>query len=316
MKRLLAAAALALPAVAFAFPERPVTFIVPFPPGGATDIVSRQLATQVAPRLGQPVVIENRAGAGGTIGTAAVAKAAPDGYTIGLATTSAVAIAPSVYRDLPYDSSKAFAPVIEIARGPYILSVRAGLPVQNVNELIAHAKQNPGKLNFGSPGKGTTHHLSTELLRQVAGLDMVHVPYKGGGPAWAALVAGEIDVLFDTMPQPIPIWKSGKARALGVSGARRLAALPEVATFAEQGLKGVEPHFFFGVLAPAGTPAPVVARLHAAYAEALRSPELNEAFAKLAIEPSPGTSEAFATQLAAEIAHWREVVRKAGMKAE
>lgn len=316
MKKLLLLAAFTCTASAQSWPEKPITFIVPFPPGGATDTVSRQIAAQVAPRLGQPIVVENRSGAGGTIGTNAIAKAAPDGYTIGLATTSAVAIAPSVYKDLPYESPKAFAPVIEIARGPYILSVRSSLPVQNMKEFIAHVRANPGKLNFGSPGKGTTHHLSTEMLSQVAGLNMVHVPYKGGTPAWAALVAGEIDVLFDTMPQPIPIWKGGKARALGVSGTRRLAALPDVATFAEQGIQGLEPHFFFGVLAPSGTPAPVVARLHAAYGEALRSPELREVFARLAIDPSPGTSQEFAARLASEVTHWGEVVRKAGIKPE
>ena len=315
-KLLLLAAAVSCSAAAQTWPERPITFIVPFPPGGATDIVSRQIGAQMAPRLGQPMVVENRAGAGGTIGTNALAKAAPDGYTLGLATTSAVAIAPSVYKDLPYESPRAFAPIIEIARGPYILSVHPGLPVQNVKDLIAHAKQNPGKLNFGSPGKGTTHHLSTELLKQVAGLDMVHVPYKGGGPAWAALVAGEVTVLFDTMPQPIPLWKSGKARAIGVSGTTRLAALPDVATFAEQGIQGLEPHFFFGVLAPAGTPAPVVARLHVAFSESLRSPELKEVFAKLSIDPSPGSTAEFSARLVSEVTHWREVVRKAGMKPE
>jgi tripartite-type tricarboxylate transporter receptor subunit TctC len=210
---LLLLAALAAPVFAQAWPDRPVTFIVPFPPGGATDIVSRQIAAQAGPRLGQQVVVENRSGAGGTIGTAAIAKAAPDGYTIGLATTSAVAIAPSVYKDLPYDSPKAFAPVIEIARGPYILSVRTGLPVQNVKELIAHAKQNPGKLNFGSPGKGTTHHLSTELLSQVAGLDMVHVPYKGGTPALTDLAAGQIQVSCQPLPSLPAFAKTGRIRS-------------------------------------------------------------------------------------------------------
>ncbi len=316
--RALAAVLLLAANVAFAqgFPSRPVTLVNGFPPGGGPDILARQLAVAVSKRLGQQMVVENSPGASGTIGAGTVARAVPDGHTLLFGVASNLAIGPATLKDVPYDPLTSFAPVIEIARGPYILSVRTGLPVQNVKELIAHAKQNPGKLNFGSPGKGTTHHLSTELLRQVAGLDLVHVPYKGGTPAWAAIVAGEIDVLFDTMPQPIPIWKGGKARAIAVSGTKRLAALPDVATFAEQGIKGVEPHFFFGVLAPAGTPAPVVARLHAAYSEALRSPEMRDTFSKLAIEPSPGTTEAFAAQVASEIVHWREVVQKAGLKPE
>ena len=301
-------------ALAQPFPSKPVTMIVPFPPGGSVDAVARQIAAGTTQYLGQSVVVENKVGAGGTIGSGFVAKAAPDGYTILLGTTSALAVSPATYKNVPYDSLKSFVPIIEVTRGPFVLSVKNSLPANDIRELVEMAKKNPGKLNSGSAGQGSVHHLALELFKQVAGIDIVHVPYKGGAPAWTAVIAGDIDMLFDSMPGPYMF--RGQAKPLAVAGPQRLAGLPNVPTFAEQGFPGVETVFFWAMLAPAGTPADVVAKLNTALGQALRDPGVRAEFGKQSMETSPGTQEEIARFMASEIPRWRQVVQKAGLKPE
>jgi len=301
-------------AAAQAFPSRPVTMVVPFPGGGSVDVVARQMGARFAHYLGQNVVVENRVGAGGTIGTGAVAKAAPDGYTVLLGTTSALGVSPALYKSVPYDPLTSFVPIVEVTRGPFVISVRPDVPAKNLAELIALAKSQPGKLNSGSAGQGSVHHLALEMFKQAAGIDIVHVPFKGGGPAWQALLGGNIDVMFDSMPGPLLF--PGRVRTLAVAGPARLPGLPDVPTFAEAGLPGVETIFFWVMLAPAGTPQDVVAKLYSAFSQALRDPALKGDFAKLSMETTPGTQEEIAAFMAREIPRWREVVRKAGLKPE
>ena len=306
--------ALSFAALAQPFPAKPVTMIVPFPPGGSVDAVARQVAAGLAKYLGQSVVVENKVGAGGTIGSGIAAHAAPDGYTILLGTTSALAVSPALYKSVPYDSLKSFVPIIEVTRGPFVLSVKNSLPVGNVRELVDLAKKNPGKLNSGSAGQGSVHHLALEMFKQAAGVDIVHVPYKGGAPAWTAVIAGDIDMLFDSMPGPYMF--QGRAKPLAVAGPNRLPGLPDVPTVAEQGFPGVETVFFWALLAPAGTPADVVAKLNAAAGQALRDPGVRAEFGKQSMETSPGTPEEIARFMALEIPRWRLAVLKAGLKQE
>jgi tripartite-type tricarboxylate transporter receptor subunit TctC len=308
------AAGAATGAAAQTYPSKPVTLVNAFPPGGSTDIIARQLAAKLSQRFGQQVVVDNRAGASGTIGAASVARAEPDGYTMLFGVAANLAVAPAVLKSLPYDPVKSFAPVVEIARGPYVLTVNPSVPAKDLAEFVAYAKQNPGKLNYGSPGQGSVHHLVNEMLKQATGIDMVHVPYKGGAPMYAGVVAGEVQVLIDTMPGPLAHIRSGKIRALGVTGDRRLAVLPAVPSFAEQGVRGVDAQFWWGIVVPAGTPQPVTARLNAEITRALADPEIKATFENQNIDPSPGTPEAFGAWIAAERARWTEVVAKAGIK--
>jgi len=308
------AAAAAAATGAQTYPAKPVTLVNAFPPGGATDIVARQLAAKLSQRFGQQVVVDNRAGAAGTIGAAAVARADPDGYTILFAVAANMAVAPAVLKNVPYDPVKSFAPVIEIARGPYVLMVNPAVPVKDLAEFVAYAKRNPGKLNYATPGQGSVHHLVNEMLKQATGIDTVHVPYKGGAPMYTAVVAGEVEVLIDGMPGPLAHIRAGKVRALGVTGDKRLAVLPDVRSFAEQGVKGVDAQFWWGIVVPAGTPPPIIARLNAEIAQALADPEIRATFEKQNIEPSPGTAEAFGAWIAAERARWAQVVAKANIK--
>ncbi len=309
-------AAAATGAAAQGYPAKPVTLVNAFPPGGSTDIVARQLAAKLSQRFGQQFVVDNRAGAAGTIGAASVARAEPDGYTMLFGVAANLAVAPAVLKSLPYDPVKSFAPVVEIARGPYILMVNPSVPAKDVAELVAYARQNPGKLNYGSPGPGSVHHLVNEMLKQATGIDIVHVPYKGGAPMYTAIVAGEVQVLIDGMPGPLAHVRGGRVRALGVTGDRRLAVLPDVKSFAEQGVKGVEAQFWWGIVVPAGTPQPVIARLNAEITQALADPEIRATFEKQSIDPSPGTAEALGALIAAESVRWAQVVAKAGIKPE
>jgi tripartite-type tricarboxylate transporter receptor subunit TctC len=311
-----AAAVVATGVGAQTYPAKPITLVNAFPPGGSTDIIARQLAAKLSQRLAQQVVVDNRAGASGTIGAASVARAEPDGYTMLFGVAANLAVAPAVLKSLPYDPVKSFASVVEIARGPYVLTVNPSVPAKDVAEFVAYAKQNPGKLNYGSPGQGSVHHLVNEMLKQATGIDLVHVPYKGGAPMYTAVVAGEVQVLIDGMPGPLAHIRSGKIRALGVTGDRRLAVLPDVKSFAEQGIKGVDAQFWWGIVVPAGTPQPVIARLNAEITQALADPEIKATFQNQNIEPSPGTSEAFGAWIAAERVRWVEVVAKAGIKLE
>ena len=306
----------AAPAAAQGYPSKPITLVNAFPPGGATDIVARQLAARLSQRFGQQVVVDNRAGAAGTIGAASVARAEADGYTMLFAVAANLAVAPAVLKTVAYDPVKSFAPVVEIARGPYVLMVHPSVPAKDLAEFVAYAKQNPGRLNYGTPGQGSVHHLATEMLKQATGIDIVHVPYKGGAPMYTAIMGGEVQILLDGMPAPLPQVRAGKVRALGVTGDKRLGALPDVRSFAEQGVTGVDAQFWWGIVVPAGTPQPIVARLNAEITQALADPEVKATFEKQNIEPSPGTPEAFGTWVAAERTRWAQVVAKAGIKPE
>jgi tripartite-type tricarboxylate transporter receptor subunit TctC len=301
------------------YPSRRVTMIVPFPAGSGPDVYARIIAEKLAPRLGQPVIIENRPGAGGATGGRVVVKADPDGYTILFGSTSSVVVSPAVAKEAPFDPVTAFAPIIQVARGPFILSVRSDLPIHNLAELIDYAKKNPGKLNYGTSGPGSLHHLSTEMLKHATGINMVHIPYPGGAQSWTALQSGVVDVIFDSMPGPISALQNGKARAIAVTGQKRLGDLPGVAlskvpTFEEQGVKGVDVVFWFGILAPAGTPKPIVARLNADLAASINDPEVKARFLQQSIEAATGTVEAFTAFIAQQAAHWRDVVKMTGTK--
>jgi len=317
-RALVAVAGFALAGLAFAqpYPSRPVTIVNGFPPGGVTDTVLRLIASKLADRLGQAVVIENRAGAAGTIAAAAVARAEPDGYTLLFGVAANLAVAPATMKSAPYDPAKAFAAVIEVARGPYIWMVKPDVPARSMQEFIAWAKQNPGKLNYGSPGQGSVHHLASEMLKQATGMEMTHVPYKGGATTYTAMLGGEIDAMFDGMPVPLPHIKAGKIRALAVTGPKRLQALPDVPTLAEQGVGGLDVHFWWGIVGPAGLQKPVIAKLNAEIARALGDTDMKATFAKWDIESTPGTPEAFAAYIAQESARWKAFVAKSGLKLE
>jgi tripartite-type tricarboxylate transporter receptor subunit TctC len=317
MQRLLAflaASAFSAVAAAQAFPSKPVTMIVPFPAGGSVDVVARQMAAKFTQTLGQNVLVDNKVGAGGTIGSGIAAKANPDGYTVLLGTTSAMGVSPALYKSVPYDPLKSFIPIIEVTRGPFLLTLKNDFPAKNLKELVALAKQNPGKFNSGSAGQGSVHHLALEMFKHAAGVDIVHVPFKGGGPAWTALLAGTIDMVFDSMPGPSLY--PGRVNPIAIAGPSRLPGYPDVPTFAEQGYPGVETIFFWAMLAPAGTPPDVVAKLHAAFDQALRDPGLKADFAKQSMETTPGSQDDIAKFMAREIPRWREVVQRANLKAE
>jgi tripartite-type tricarboxylate transporter receptor subunit TctC len=298
------------------YPSKTVTLVNGFPPGGPTDLTLRQIAAKLGERLGQPVVVDNRAGAAGTIAGAAVARAAPDGHTLLFGVAANLAVAPATMKTPPYDPATAFTPIIEVARGPYLWLVKPAVPARSLQEFVAWAKANPGKVNYGSPGQGSVHHLAGEMYKRIAGIEMTHVPYKGGTTAYTALLGGEIDAMFDSMPAPLPHIAAGKMRALGVTGSKRLPALPEVPTFAEQGVSGVDVHFWWGFVGPAGLPRDIVARLNAEIGRALADPELKATLAKWNIEPTPGTPEAFGAFIVQESRRWREVVAASGLKFE
>jgi tripartite-type tricarboxylate transporter receptor subunit TctC len=295
------------------YPDKPLKLVVPFPPGGPTDIVGRLVAQKLAEGIGQPVVVENRPGAGGTVGSTAVARAPADGYTLLYGSTT-LAIAPSLYRDLAYDPRTAFAPISLVSRGPIIAAVNAQLPAKTLKDFIALAKSSPGRINYGSAGSGTPPHLAAELFKTVAGVDLVHVPYKGGGPAVSDLAGGQVQVIFEGLPTLLPHIKSGKVRALAIAGAKRDPALPEVPTFAEAGLPGYDANFWNGLVAPAGTPAEVIARLNSVLVQALATPEVRAALVRLGLEAAGTTPQQFGDFIAAEIDKWARVVKASGAK--
>ena len=303
-------------AVAQSFPSRPIRIVVPFPAGGTTDVLARAAAQKLTETLGQPAVVDNRPGAGGNIGAELVAKSAPDGYTLLMGTVGTHAINPGLYPKLPYDHVKDFAPVILVAGVPNVLVINPALPVNSVQELIAYAKANPGKLNFASSGNGTSIHLSAELFKTMAGVQMTHVPYKGSAPALQDLVGGQVQLMFDNLPSSLALIKGGKLKALAVTSGARAAALPDVPTLAESGLPGFEASSWFGLLAPTGTPSSVIAKLNGEIAKWLATPEAKEKLLAQGANAAGGTAEEFAQFIAAETAKWQKVVKESGAKVD
>jgi tripartite-type tricarboxylate transporter receptor subunit TctC len=294
------------------YPAKPVRLVVPFPAGGTTDILARAVAQKLSEAWGRQMIVDNRPGAGGNIGSDLVAKSAPDGYTLLMGTVGTHAINPSLYKNMPYDHVKDFAPVILVAGVPNVLVVNPSLPVHSVPELIAYAKANPGKLNFASSGNGTSIHLSGELFKAMTGVEMTHVPYKGSAPALTDLIGGQVQLMFDNLPSSLPFIKAGKLRALAVTSGARAAALPDLPTLAESGLPGFEASSWFGVLAPAGTPRDIVAKLNGAIAGWLASPEAKEKLLAQGAIAAGGTPEDFARHIGAETSKWAKVVKASG----
>jgi tripartite-type tricarboxylate transporter receptor subunit TctC len=315
---LAAFAALAVPAFAQApYPAKPIRIVVPFPAGGTTDILARAVAAKLTETTGQPVVVDNRPGAGGNIGAELVAKSAPDGYTFLMGTVGTHAINPSLYAKMPYDHVKDFAPVILVAGVPNVLEINPSLPVNNVQELIAYIKANPGKVNFASSGSGTSIHLSGELFKTMAGVQITHVPYKGSAPALQDLVGGQVQIMFDNLPSSLALIKGGKLKALAVTSAERSTALPDVPTVAEAGLPGFEASSWFGLLAPAGTPKEAIAKINGEVAKWLSTPEAKEKLASQGAIAAAGlTPEDFAKHIATETAKWNKVVKESGAKVD
>ena len=302
-------------AAAQPYPNRPIHLVVGFPPGGINDIVARIVGQKMSESLGQPVIVENRGGAGGTIGADWVSKATSDGYTLLLGSVSNLAMAPSLYASLPYDPTKDFTPVGLVAAAPNIMVVNPDFPVHSVKDLIELAKQKPGTINYASAGIGTSNHLTVELLKVMADIDIVHVPFRGDGPAIAAVLAGQVPMQFPTLPVALPYIKSGKLRAVAVSSATRSPLLPEVPTVAESGgLPEFAVSIWVGIVAPPGTPKEIVDRLNAEIRKAVALPDIREHLAALGADPASDTPEQFSAYIAAETAQWLKVARAAKIK--
>ncbi|WP_313079011.1 tripartite tricarboxylate transporter substrate binding protein [Pulveribacter sp.] len=312
----LALAACAPLAQAQNYPTKPVRIVVPYPAGGTTDIIARIAAAQLAERLKQPFVVENRAGASGAIGTVAVAQAAPDGYTLVMGTASSHGINSALQKNLSYDAVKDFAPVTVVASTPNIVVVHPSVPAKTLGELLALAKAKPGAINFGSTSPGGSPHMSAELLKMMAGVDMTHVPYKGAAPMLTDLIGGQIQVGFDNLPSTIGFVRSGKVRALAVTTPQRWPGAPDIPTVAESGVPGYEVSGWFGLLAPAGTPKAVLDTLQSAVAQAVQQPEVAKQLRDLGAEPVANKPEAFARDIAADVDKWRKVVQATGVKLE
>jgi tripartite-type tricarboxylate transporter receptor subunit TctC len=300
--------------VAQEYPARPVRVIIPFPPGGSNDVVGRLIATHLGERLGKQVIIDNRSGAGGVIGTEAVAKSPPDGYTL-LMISLAHAVNPWLYK-LTYDPIKDFAPIGLLAKGPNVLVVHPSLPVKSVKELIALAKQKPGDLQYASAGIGSFQHLGGELFKLTAGVDLLHVPFKGGGPAMIDVVGGHTKVMFSSMVQTVPQIKAGKLRALATGGLERSPVLPDLPTIAEAGVPGYEAVNWWGLVAPAGTSAAIVDKLNREIEVVQKSPEVQKQFATEGAEPAAMKPADFGSFMASEMSKWEKVVKQGGIKAE
>ena len=302
-------------AAAQPYPNRPIHLVVGFPPGGINDIVARIVGQKMSESLGQPVIVENRGGAGGTIGADWVSKATSDGYTLLLGSVSNLAMAPSLYASLPYDPTKDFTSVGLVAAAPNIMVVNPDFPVHSVKDLIELAKQKPGTINYASAGIGTSNHLTVELLKVMADIDIVHVPYRGDGPAIAAVVAGQVPMQFPTLPVALPYIKSGKLRAVAVSSSTRSPLLPEVPTVAESGgLPEFAVSIWVGIVAPPGTPKEIVDRLNAEIRKAVALPDIREHLEALGADPASDTPEQFSAYIAAETAQWLKVARAAKIK--
>jgi tripartite-type tricarboxylate transporter receptor subunit TctC len=302
--------------VAAQYPAKPIRLMVPFPPGGSTDIVARIVAQKLSTQLGQQLVIENRGGAGGTLGTATVAKAAPDGYFLTIATTSTHVVAPSVYAKLDYDPIKDFAPISLVAVTPYLLVVNPAVNARTVNQLVELMRSQPGKLNYASAGVGSTTHLAMEMLKAASSTYALHIPYNGNGPAGTAVISGQVEVLFGSLPAVLPHARSGRLRPLAVGTPKRSPSLPEVPTVAESGYPGFDASLWLAFMAPAGTPLPVIERLHKEVAAAVASRETSEALDKAGAEPITSSPGELAAMVRDGVAKYAKIVKLAGVKPE
>ena len=298
-----------LPGLGWAQTAKPLRLVVPFPPGGATDITARLLSEPLSRLLGQPVIVDNRAGAGGSIGMTEVSRAAPDGLTLGVATVSTHGVNPAVYKKLPYDPIKDFVAVTEIVKAPGVLVVNAALPVKNYDELIKYLKANPGKVTYASPGNGTIGHMWGELFKSTTNTFMVHIPYRGAGPALNDVIAGQVDMYFDQVASSLPFIQSGKLRAIAVSWGKRLEVLPNVPTYGELTLFSNNEPSWFGLVAPAGTPPAVVKRIQEAVARAVQEPAVRDKLAAQGLFASASTPEEFAVQVKKEIDKMQRVAK-------
>jgi tripartite-type tricarboxylate transporter receptor subunit TctC len=312
----LALLALTAQCVAQNYPERVVRIVNPYPPGGSVDVMARILAHKLSDNLGQQFIVENRSGGGGNTGSDFVAKAEPDGYTLLFTAPGPLTVNQTLYSKLSFDPTTDFAPIALFATAPIVLIVNPAVPANDVRELIALAKKEPGKINFASAGNGTTNHLSGELFKSMAQIDIVHVPYRGAGPAMNDLVGGHVQIFFDLMPVVLPQVAAGKVRALANAGIRRPAALPNVPTVAEQGLPGFDASSWYGLVAPAKTPEPVLAKLREEVAKALKAPDMVARIQELGSEPGTVSGKDFGAFLAAETRKWAEVIRASGAKAD
>lgn len=294
------------------YPSKPIRYVVSFAAGGTSDTISRVLAEKMSAKLGVPVVVENKPGAGGNIGSDFVAKAAPDGYTLLLGVVATHGINASLYKNLPFDPVKDFEPVTLIASTPSVVLVNPSVPVNSMAELIAYAKAHPGELNYGSSGNGSSHHLAGAMFNSMAGTEMRHIPYRGTSAAQVDLISGEIQVLFDTLPSAMPHVKAGKLKALAVTGKERDPSLPDLPTVAESGVPGYEVGSWYGLLVPAGTPPAIVNKLNTVVVDIIRTPEVNDKLLSLGATPVGSTPEEFAAHIRSELDKWAEVIKKSG----
>ncbi len=312
---LLAAHAVTAPAQS-GYPSKPIRLIVPFAPGGPNDLLGRIVGQKLAEQWGQSVVVENRGGAGGTVGLDAAAKSHGDGYTLAMGGSSNMAVAPSLYKKLPYDSVKDFSPVINIAHVPYAVGVNPTVPAKSVKELMAIAKRKAGYLSYASSGTGSMSSLSAELFKSMAGAEILHIPYKGTAPALTEVVSGQVDLMFADLALIQPLARAGKLKLIAVTGSRRAPAARDVPTISESGLRGYEIEPWFGVVAPAGVPRDIVSRLNAAIVAGLKSSDVIQRLDALGYEPIGGTSEQFAATIRADIAKYAKIIKSAGIKAD
>ena len=307
--------AVAIPALAQQYPNRPVRVVGPFPPGGGTDVVARLVIHKLAEAMGANFLVDNRGGAGGMIGTEVVARAAPDGYTLGIVSGSH-AINPSLYKKIPFDAVRDFEPVTMLVSGPGVLVVHPSLPARSVKALIQLARSRPGAIDYASAGNGTPPHLAAELFKTMARVDLVHVPYKGNGPAMTDLLSGRVSLSFPTIPSALPHVRSGRLNALAVTSARRSHAVPEIPTIAESGVPGYEASSWYGVLAPAGTPRAIIERLHKEIVGVLGEVTVREKLVARGLDPVGTAPRDFAATIQSEIAKWAKVVRASGARPE
>ena len=299
-----------------AYPAKPVRFLVGFPPGGANDLVARAVAARLGPRLGQQVVVDNRPGAGGNIATQQVARAAPDGYTMLLGSVSSLAMGPAMYREVGYDPLVDFAPVTQAVGVSSLLTAHPALPVKSLKELVALARRRPGQLNTGTPGAGSIAHLGLELFKRTAGIEVVHIPYKGGGPAVIDAMAGQIECLMSLVSTSAPHVRTGKLRGLAISSIQRSPALPEIPTIAESGYPGYEASGWLGLLFPAKTPDAIVQRVFKDVVAVINMTDVREQLLNVGIDPAPSSPDAFRAYIKAEFAKWGRLIREAGIRAE